>query len=76
MIDKNSNLTDQNLDGPSSRRQFLTRAAVGAALATIPAKSVWATGLTNSIVASGHGSDFAGGTPLILKLPDHRTFVS
>jgi hypothetical protein len=70
MIDKNSNLTDQNLDGPSSRRQFLTRASVGAALATIPAKSVWATGLTNSIVASGHGSDFAGGTPLMLKLPD------
>jgi hypothetical protein len=70
MLDKNSNLTDQNLDGPSSRRKFLTRASVGAALATIPAKSVWATSLTNSIVASGHGSDFAGGTPLILKLPD------
>lgn len=70
MIDENSNLTDQNLDGPSSRRQFLTRASVGAALATIPAKSVWATSLTNSIVASGHGSDFAGGTPLILKAPD------
>jgi hypothetical protein len=69
MLDKNSNLTDQNLDGPSSRRKFLTRASVGAVLATIPAKSVWATGLTNSIVASGHGSDFAGGKDLALKLP-------
>jgi hypothetical protein len=69
MLDKNSNSTDQNLDGPSSRRKFLTRASIGAALATIPAKSVWATSLTNSIVASGHGSDFAGGKDLALMSP-------
>lgn len=42
-----------------TRRTFLKKAAVAGALTTIPAKSVWATGLTNSIVASGHGSDFA-----------------
>jgi hypothetical protein len=71
MEDKNSNLSNQNLDNPSSRRKFLTRATIGAALATIPAKSVWATGLTNSIVASGHGSDFAGGRTLVLRSPDY-----
>ena len=70
MVDKNSNLSDQNLDEPSSRRIFLTRASVGAALATIPAKPVWATGLTNSNVASGSSSDFSGGIDLALKLPD------
>lgn len=71
MEERNSNLTNQNLDEVSSRRKFLTRATIGATLATIPAKSVWATGLTNSIVASGHGSDFAGGKALILKSPDY-----
>ncbi|MFC3121987.1 twin-arginine translocation signal domain-containing protein [Agaribacter flavus] len=53
----------------STRRTFLKRSAAGATLATIPAKSVWATGITNSIVASGHGSDFAGGVPLKLQRP-------
>lgn len=48
--------------GAGGRRKFLQKASAGALIATIPAKSVWATGLTNSIVASGHGSDFAGGT--------------
>ncbi|WP_371192513.1 hypothetical protein [Glaciecola sp. SC05] len=49
------------------RRSFLQKATAGALIATIPAKSVWATGLTNSIVASGHGSDFAGGMQMHLK---------
>jgi len=71
MVDKNSNLNEQNLNNTSSRRTFLTRATIGAGLVTIPAKSVWATGLTNSIVASGHGSDFAGGRPLVLQSPDY-----
>lgn len=48
----------------NSRRKFLTRAGTGALIASLPAKSVWATnvnGLANSIVASGNTSDFAGG---------------
>lgn len=46
-----------------SRRQFLTRTTAGVVIASLPAKSVWATtgGIAQSIVASGHGSDFAGG---------------
>lgn len=46
-----------------SRRKFLTRATAGVVIASLPAKSVWAAGgnILNSIVASGHGSDFAGG---------------
>lgn len=48
-----------NKTSQTSRRKFLKKTAVAGALTTIPAKSVWATGLTNSIVASGHGSDIA-----------------
>lgn len=46
-----------------SRRKFLTRATAGVVIASLPAKSVWAAGgnILNSIVASGHGSDFANG---------------
>lgn len=62
-------MENENLGNSNSRRKFLTRATAGAVLATIPAKSVWATGLTNSIVASGHGSDFAGGKDIKLKSP-------
>ena len=49
------------LSTQNGRRNFLRKASAVALIATIPAKSVWATGLTNSIVASGHGSDMAGG---------------
>ncbi len=41
----------------NKRRTFLKRASATAVVGAIPAKSVWATGITNSIVASGHGSD-------------------
>ncbi len=51
----------------TGRRKFLAKASAGALISTIPAKSVWATGLTNSIVASGHGSDFGGTTPVSLR---------
>ncbi|MBF7072176.1 hypothetical protein ISG33_02010 [Glaciecola sp. MH2013] len=72
MEDKNSNLpTDTGLEKTQSRRKFLTRASSGALLATIPSKSVWATMSSNSIAASGHGSDFAGGKAMHLKKPHH-----
>lgn len=47
----------------SSRRKFLTKASVGIVVASLPARSVWARdgGVAQSIVASGHGSDFADG---------------
>jgi len=46
-----------------SRRQFLTRTTAGVVIAALPAKSVWAAdgNILHSIVASGHGSDFARG---------------
>jgi hypothetical protein len=43
------------------RRTFLKRATAGAVIASIPAKSVWANGITGSIIASGHGSDWNDG---------------
>ena len=51
------------------RRTFLKRATATAVVGAIPAKSVWATGITNSIVASGHGSDFADGRDIKLLSP-------
>lgn len=54
-----------------SRRRFVKRTAVGAALVSLPVKSVWANGITNSIVASGHGSDWANGGTLRLQGPDY-----
>jgi hypothetical protein len=51
------------------RRKFLRRASTAAVIASIPAKSVWATGMTNSMVASGHGSDMAGGNSIHLVKP-------
>ncbi len=59
----------QSVSSTQSRRKFLVKATAGAAIASIPAKSVWATGLTNSIVASGHGSDFANGVQFHLLEP-------
>lgn len=53
----------------NKRRTFLKRASATAVVGAIPAKSVWATGVTNSIVASGHGSDFANGRDMKLLSP-------
>ena len=53
-----------------SRRRFVKKAAVGASLVALPVRSVWANGITNSIVASGHGSDWANGGTLSLLTPD------
>ena len=63
--------TNSQTDPKSSRRRFLRKASAGALIATIPAQSVWATGLTNSVVASGHGSDVGGGQQLVLKHHDY-----
>lgn len=48
-----------------SRRKFLQKTAAGVAIASIPAKSVWATssgggGILNSIAASTHASGWTG----------------
>ena len=53
-----------------SRRRFVKKAAVGASLVALPVRSVWANGITNSIVASGHGSDWANGGTLSLLTPN------
>ena len=39
---------------------------MGASLVALPVRSAWANGITNSIVASGHGSDWAIGCTLSL----------
>ncbi|MCH8536648.1 MAG: hypothetical protein LAT66_02650 [Alkalimonas sp.] len=51
------------------RRKFLLRTGAGLVIASLPARSVWAGsgGIAQSIVASGHGSDFANGECLHLK---------
>lgn len=56
-----------------SRRQFLTKATAGIVIASLPARSVWATGggVAQSIVASGHGSDFSGSDPIELLSPGY-----
>lgn len=56
-----------------SRRQFLTRTTAGVVIAALPAKSVWATtgGIAQSIVASGHSSDFAGGKQVTFLSPGY-----
>jgi len=67
MIEQPNNTNDQNNESTpaaaNSRRSFLTKASVGIVIASMPAKSVWASdgGVAQSIVASGHGSDFAKG---------------
>jgi hypothetical protein len=51
------------------RRTFLKRASAGAVIVSIPGKSVWANGITGSIVASGHGSDWNDGKCTALLSP-------
>lgn len=65
---QDNNLKDQNA-AKLNRRKFLTRAGVGLVVASLPAKSVWASsnGLAQSIVASGQGSEFTNSQPIKLK---------
>lgn len=60
-----------------NRRKFLTRTGAGLVIASIPARSVWASsgGITQSIVASGHGSDFANGNPIKLLNVENLQFM-
>lgn len=53
-MDQNKN-TVRN-EAVASRRKFLTKATAGLVIASLPAKSVWATNMTGSIVASGNSS--------------------
>lgn len=65
-----SEIESKQTNNPSfGRRKFLTKTAAAVVVGSIPAKSVWANGITNSIVASGHGSDFAGGRNIELLSP-------
>jgi hypothetical protein len=54
---------NQANDSVSARRKFLIKTSTGlgatTVMAALPIKSAWATGVVNSIVASGNGSDFA-----------------
>ena len=63
-----NNLKDQDAS-KLNRRKFLTRTGAGFVIASLPAKSVWASsnGLAGSIMASGHASDFAGGNDLVFQ---------
>lgn len=63
-----NNLKDQDV-AKLNRRKFLTRTGVGLVVASLPAKSVWASsnGLAQSIVASGQGSEFNNSTPIKLQ---------
>jgi hypothetical protein len=56
-----------------NRRKFLTRAGTGLVIASLPATSVWASsnGLAGSIIASGHGSDFARGFKMKFESPGY-----
>lgn len=55
----------------TARRKFLVKTSAGIAagslMVTLPTKSVWATGIGNSMAASGHGSDTFGGLTLHLQ---------
>lgn len=68
-----SSTSAQVTNSGKSRRQFLTKATAGLVIASLPARSVWASGggVAQSIVASGHGSDFSGGDPIELLSPGY-----
>tara|TARA_R110000868_G_scaffold151418_2_gene375913 strand:- start:2269 stop:2913 length:645 start_codon:yes stop_codon:yes gene_type:complete len=57
-------------DNSKIRRKFLKRASAGTLIAAIPGRTAWA-GLLNSIVASGHGSDFTDGECIQLYSPGY-----
>lgn len=72
MNDKKLEAENNSLNATkSARRKFLVRASAGTLIATLPAKTVWANVITNSMVASGHGSDFNSGTAVKLKWPSY-----
>lgn len=50
-----------------ARRRFIVTAAATAAVISMPAKATWSNGISSSIIASGHGSDWAGGNPIRLQ---------
>ncbi len=62
-----SEMDELKSNSSASRRKFVKRAAAGTALLILPARSVWANGTVNSIVASGHGSDWASGERIMLR---------
>ncbi|MDO6720392.1 hypothetical protein Q4575_13320 [Psychrosphaera sp. 1_MG-2023] len=53
----------------SSRRKFLTKSSAGILIASLPAKSVWATGgnIAGSIIASGGSSDWSSSNAVCLR---------
>ena len=62
----NLNETGSTVSNTSKkRRTFLKRASAGVVIASIPGRSAWA-GISGSIVASGHGSDFEQGISTVL----------
>ena len=66
----------QNKISPAQeRRKFLVKSsktvAAGALFTMLPAKSVWATGIGNSLTASGHGSDINNGMALNVRKADY-----
>jgi len=72
-LEPTSQTIDTANEHAKSRRSFLTKATTGLVIASIPARSVWASGggIAQSIIASGHGSDFAQGNPLQLLSPGY-----
>lgn len=69
-VDSPENKDMTNANATSIRRRFLKRASAGALIVSIPGRSAWA-GIANSIVASGHGSDFNQGNCTHLKTVDY-----
>lgn len=63
----------QNNEVTESRRKFLLKGTAGLVIASLPARSVWASsgGVAQSIIASGHSSDFAKGTKITLLSPGY-----
>ncbi|MGQ8364658.1 hypothetical protein [Glaciecola sp. 1036] len=71
MENKNVSSDNQN-QSAEGRRRFLKKAGVGVAIASLPAKSVWATsGLNGSVVASNNASANTSTADYHLKHPDH-----
>jgi len=71
-MDQNNSFEDksqQDVEG-KTRRTFLTRAAAGVVITSIPGKSAWAN-IQGSIVASGQGSDPSNVTCLQVYSPGY-----
>lgn len=60
----------QNSETKQSRRRFIKRTGSASLLAALPSTAAWGNGLlAGSIVASGHGSDYSGGTDIATLSP-------